>query len=155
MRVRVKPCLWEQEKQRVKKQSCTDKLHYANIQIEKYASLYLLTPRGTLVPSFPGKSLERRRFSFTEYREALHKATTSHLLMLMKAWETFIHGDAFWGRAFLKSFRMLTNPHQSKGAAVSLYFSHHVLTTSCSQPSRNIYNELWKYSSSFSKVVLL
>lgn len=97
MRVRVKSCLQEQEKQRVKKQPRKDELNYANIQIEKYASLYLLTPRGALVPSFPGKSLERCRFIFTEYREALHKATTSHLLMLMKAWETFKHGDAFSG----------------------------------------------------------
>lgn len=54
-------------------------------------------PGGTLVPSFPGKSLERRRFSFTAYGEALHKATTSHLLMLMNAWEIFKHGDALWG----------------------------------------------------------
>lgn len=85
------------------KQPCKEKLDYANIQIEKkYASLYLLMPEGPLVPSFPGKSLERGRFSVTEYREALHKATTSHLLMLMRAWEIFKHRAAFWVRAFFK-----------------------------------------------------
>lgn len=43
--------------------------------------------------------------------------------MLMKAWEIFKHGEAFWGWAFFfKAFRMLTNQHQSKGATPSLYF---------------------------------
>lgn len=46
MRMRVKARLWGQGKRKrqgVKKQSSRDKLDYANIQIEKYAPIYLPT----------------------------------------------------------------------------------------------------------------
>lgn len=79
----VEARLHEQQDGTVSKQPA--KINQAKLTLKLQPCFRCLRLRELLYHCFPANPLKGTDLSFTAYREALHKAITSHLLMLMKA----------------------------------------------------------------------